>query len=234
MKKNKCYLFSFLIAFLVLTLVLIITGSTPFGNNSIVVSDFRDQYITFINYFKTIFYGNNNFLYTFSGTLGTNMLNLSAYYLISIFNLTTIFVSSKYMYTFLTLIVLVKLSLSSTTFMYYLNKKNGFKKINYLFAISYGLMSYNMAFYFHIMWLDAIILLPLVILGIEKIFKNEGSSLYIFALGLTIMSNYYIGVIVCLFSVIYFIYYYISNYNRFDKIKVIKKYIIGVMTENIS
>ena len=41
------------------------------------------------------------------------------------------------------------------------------------------------------------------------------------------MSNYYIGVIVCLFSVIYFIYYYISNYNRFDKIKVIKKYIIG-------
>ena len=227
MKKNKCYLFSFLIVFLVLTLVLIITGSTPFGNNSIVVSDFRDQYITFINYFKTIFYGNNNFLYTFSGTLGTNMLNLSAYYLISIFNLTTIFVSSKYMYTFLTLIVLVKLSLSSTTFMYYLNKKNGFKKINYLFAISYGLMSYNMAFYFHIMWLDAIILLPLVILGIEKIFKNEGSSLYIFALGLTIMSNYYIGVIVCLFSVIYFIYYYISNYNRFDKIKVIKKYIIG-------
>ena len=36
MKKNKCYLFSFLIVFLVLTLVLIITGSTPFGNNSIV------------------------------------------------------------------------------------------------------------------------------------------------------------------------------------------------------
>lgn len=227
MKRNKCYLFSFLIVFLVLTLVLIVTGSTPFGNNSIVVSDFRDQYIAFINYFKTIFYGNNNFLYSFSGTLGTNMLNLSAYYLISIFNLITIFVSSKYMYTFLTLIVLVKLSLSSTTFMYYLNKKNGFKKLNYLFAISYGLMSYNMAFYFHIMWLDAIILLPLVILGIEKIFKNEGSSLYIFALGLTIMSNYYIGVIVCLFSVIYFIYYYISNYNKFDKTKVIKKYIIG-------
>ena len=59
---------------------------------------------------------------------------------------------------------------------------------------------------YHLMWLDAIILFPLIILGIDYIFEDKKPTLYIFTLALSIIFNYYIGVIVCLGSLIYFIY----------------------------
>jgi uncharacterized membrane protein YfhO len=68
------------------------------------------------------------------------------------------------------------------------------------------------------MWIDGLILLPLLALGVERIVKYKKPILYICSLALTLMANYYIGYMSCIFVLLYFFYFFISscgteNYN---------------------
>ena len=73
-----------------------------------------------------------------------------------------------------------------------------------VFSAAYALSAYTLAFINQFMWMDAVICLPLVIKGIDNIRSKRGGILYIAALSYTIISNFYIGYMVCLFSVVYF------------------------------
>ena len=69
------------------------------------------------------------------------------------------------------------------------------------------------------MWIDAMYILPFIVLGIEKIIDSGKCKTYIIALSLAIFSNYYIGYMLCIFSCIYFIYYYVCNSSKIKKNK---------------
>lgn len=223
MKKNLLKSFGITITIILITFLLL--GIFPFGNRSMVIIDSNTQYVTFLTYLRTILLGQNNFKYTFSSTLGQNMIPLIGYYLMSIFNILVIFFKPENMKILITILMIVKIGLCSTTMEYYLSKK--YKKNTLLFSICYGLMAYNIVYMYHIMWFDSIILFPLVILGIDKIFANKNPLLYITTLSLAIIFNYYIGFIICITSVLYFIYKYIFVYKKIDKFKVIIDYIVS-------
>lgn len=206
----------------ILLLSFLILRIYPFGDNSIVVIDANTQYITFLSYLKTILNGSNDFKYTFSATLGQNFLPLLGYYLMSLFNILVIFFKPENIKILFTLLIIIKIGLCSVTMEYYLEKK--YKKNTWIFSVCYGLMAYNIVYMYHTMWFDSIILLPFVILGIDKIFEDKNPAMYIFALALTIIFNYYIGFIICLTSVLYFIYKYIFELGKIDKFKVIVNY----------
>lgn len=55
------------------------------------------------------------------------------------------------------------------------------------------------------MWLDGVIYLPLVMLGLEKIIKEQKYGIYIIFLALAIFSNFYIGYMIGVFGFLYFI-----------------------------
>ena len=69
------------------------------------------------------------------------------------------------------------------------------------------------AYYWDLMWIDAMVFFPIVVLGIEKIINSRKPLTYIVALSLTLITNYYMGYMVCIFSVIYFLVYYFSKYS---------------------
>ena len=69
----------------------------------------------------------------------------------------------------------------------------------------YAFIGYNLAYFINIMWFDAVLLLPIVVLGIEQL-KNKKYYTYIIALTLSIISNFYIGFSVCIFSALYMLY----------------------------
>ena len=73
------------------------------------------------------------------------------------------------------------------------------------------------------MWLDGIIYLPLVVLGIKKIIDDDKFNFYIIFLFLSILSNYFIGYMICIFSCIFFLVYIIfkENITRRDLLKKI-------------
>lgn len=67
-----------------------------------------------------------------------------------------------------------------------------------------------------IMWLDAIALMPLVILGLHRMVRDGKFLLYTLALAGSLICNYYIALFVCIFTALYFpvCYFSMSPYLR--------------------
>ena len=66
------------------------------------------------------------------------------------------------------------------------------------------------------MWLDAMALLPLIILGLHKVIDGEGFTLYVVSLAVALISNFYIGFFICEFIVIYYIALYFMKTTGFS------------------
>ena len=72
-------------------------------------------------------------------------------------------------------------------------------------------MTYSIHYSMCVMWLDAAIWLPLIILGTERVLKGGKPWLFMVAFALTLFSNYYTAYMSALFTVIYYIFRYFSG-----------------------
>ena len=227
-KRWKYQIGAFIIPFLILTIFLFSKNSSFKG---LLISDANAQYSYLFQYLKNVFNGSESLFYSFAKGMGGSMYATFFYYLSSPFNLLLIFVPDKFVIDFMCILMITKISLSGFTMYYYLKNKNNHDFINFILALSYSLMSYNIMYYFNVMWLDAVYLTPIVVLGVDKILENKKSICYIFFLFLTIISNYYIGYMVCIFLIIYVCYKISVNYSiKKDKkiiLNIIKKFIIS-------
>lgn len=212
MKKNHrhntilYYIGAFFIPSVLMVIIFAFAGIWPFGSKSILTSDLMNQYVQFLSYLREIYKGNHSLFYTFSKTFGGEMISLYSYYLVSPLNLLLLPFRTEWLPQAIELLILIKISLCSLSF-YFLISHLGKRAeaSGLIFSVSYALMAYNMAYFFHLMWLDSIILLPLVILGIHRILDGHFPVLYMLSLGFAIIFNYYIGFMICIFSVLYFV-----------------------------
>lgn len=205
---------------MVLIVVCIFQGIYPFGDKTIMTGDITYQFVDYLAYYKTIFFGNNDFTYTFSKTLGGDMVGFSAYYLFSPFNLILLFIPNKFLPVGIMLLILIKCGLCGLSFNYMLNKQNGINKSSLIFSSAYALMGYIVVYFQLYAYFDNLMLLPCIVLGIHNLIKNPKKKLnYIVCLFLGIVINYYIGWMLCLFSALYFVYYLILTTERFSDIR---------------
>ncbi len=208
-KRNKIvlYLLSALLPMVLLSMVLAAAGITPFGNNSLVMVDMSNQYIDYFAYFKTLFSGGGNTLfYTFAKNLGGDMFGLAAYYLFSPFNLLLLLFSNQMLPMGVTLVFLLKIGACGLSFCYYLGRSARLRWTTLLFSTSYACIAYTVAYCFNVMWLDGVLLLPLLVLGLDRLFAGGKARLYVASLALALATNYYIGYMLCIFSLLYFLY----------------------------
>ena len=228
-KNNKNYVLAVILPIVIMLIVYIFNHIYPFGDNIVAMGDGYNQYPGMLNNFLNILKGKENLFYTFKGLLGFNTYATLVYYT---FNITNIFglLFSNVM-QFYNFIVIFKIMLCSLTMFIYLNYVRK-RKINYLFSICYALSTYNLLYYFNYMWFDSIILLPIVMMGIEKIFKEDSYLLYVVNLSCTIIFNFYIGYMICIFSVIYFIYK--SIIKGFNKSRIFKYLFYSLLSGLIS
>ena len=231
-KKKLFLLFfaAFLLAFLAQAAVFAFNGIYPFGSKSILTFDMHNQYVSYFSYLRQVLKGKHSLLYTFSKTMGGDMYGFAAYYLISPLNFLLLFFDTNQLPLAIELITLVKIGLCALTcciclyrFPAYSEKgfqpsdeADGSEKASFAdsmckafmllaFSCCYGLMSYNIANAMNLMWLDCVICFPLVILGIVKIRSGRNTFLYIISLGFALMTSFYIGYILCLGSVVFFL-----------------------------
>lgn len=227
----KKYFLAFIIPVAILVLSFIFNG-VIFGDFSAFVSDSQLQYQQLLIYLKRFFVGSSSFSYTFQVGFGTPLISTFAYYLMSPFNILVNFFSYENIEVCFLLLSFIKIGLCGVTMYSYL-KYNYTSKYLLLFAISYALSFYIVINYFNIMWLDAYFLAPLLLLGIDKLIKERKPLLYGIVLFLIILTNYYMGYMCCLYSVLYFVYKYLLMKNK-DK-RIILNFIIisllsGLMT----
>ena len=181
----------------------------PFGNETVLLRDSVGQYIDFISYLKTIIAGENDLFYTFSKNLGGDMLSLMAYYLISPFNLLFAFSTTENLPLFYTAVVILKLSLCGGVMYFVLDRQYGAKISHLIFSTAYAFMAYNIFYEWNIMWLDGVMVLPLIGYGVYKIWNHNSYKLYIISLAYALLTNFYIGYMLCAASVIFCAAYFV-------------------------
>ena len=72
-------------------------------------------------------------------------------------------------------------------------------------GIAFGFCGYIMAYGHHIIWLEGLILMPVLAIAIEKLNYDKKVVPYTLLLAFIIIVNFYYAVYVCLFAVFYFL-----------------------------
>ena len=201
------YALSFIIPVAILAGIFIGRDVFPFGDNIYLRSDCYHQYAPFHKELYRKLTEGGSLLYSWNIGMGVNFTALYSYYLASPVNLLLgLIAPTGNILVTIDLYILIKTGLCGLTCGYYLHKRYGGKNLAFAaVAVFYALSSYMAAFSWNVMWLDCLVLLPLIVLGMDQLIKENKYFLYTIALGLSIFSNYYISIMICIFLVFYFI-----------------------------
>lgn len=197
---------SFVLPVVIMLSIFIVRGIFPFGGRSFLCSDMFHQYMPFFEEFMDKIKGGDGLFYSYHVGIGTNFLALYVYYLASPLHWLAFLIPQTYLMEFMSYLVIVKMGLCGFTFFLYLKERFECKDCNMLFfACFYALSGYMAAYNWNIMWLDCVLLLPLIVLGLERLVKEGRWKLYCVTLALSILTNYYISIMICIFLVLYFV-----------------------------
>ena len=209
----------FLPAFIML-FICIALDIYPFGKVSILVADMRYQFVDYIGYMKSIFFGNNDFLYSFSKTFGGDMSGFAAYYLFNPFYLMLLLFPNSELPAGIMWMVVVMCGFCGLAFNRLLKEVYGNRIASLIFSTAYALMGYYVAYVNCIHYFFSIIMFPLVILGLYKTYRSKKINLFfIFSITLCVCSNYYIGYMVLIFTAAFFVCMYINDLESIKDLK---------------
>lgn len=205
-QKNIIYILSALIPFALMMIIFIVNGIYPFGDRSFLHIDMYHQYFPFLTEFYHKIQNGESLFYSFQTGIGSNFLALFVYYLASPFNWLCLLFPEHLLIEFMSYFVVLKIGACGFTFSYYLKKHFNSNSLTIVFfATFYALSGYMAAYNWNVMWLDCVVLAPLIILGLEKLVNEGKYKLYCITLALAILSNYYICIMICIYLVLYFL-----------------------------
>ncbi|WP_277408953.1 YfhO family protein [Lacrimispora xylanisolvens] len=205
-KDSDGLIAAFFVPVIIMIIIFAQRGIFPFGEESFLRTDMYHQYAPFFSEFQYKLTHGGSLLYSWDIGMGVNFSALYSYYLASPLNWLIVLCPKKFIIEFMTYMIVVKIGLSGLAFSWYLRRH--FKTVDFgiaFFGIFYALSGYMAAYSWNIMWLDCILLFPLIMLGLEKLVQEKKCILYCITLGLSILSNYYISIMICIFMVFYFL-----------------------------
>lgn len=216
-KNEYGYLsYAFILPVIIMLAIYFALGHKPFGDLSVLTLDLNAQYVYFYEALRDFVHGDSSLLYSFSRSLGGEFMGIYAYYVASpISYIVAIFPKSMMLFALLTIIV-IKVGLCGLTFGFYLHKqsKNPDKISILIFSLMYALSAYVITYQNNIMWLDGLFLLPILTYSIERLIKDRKYILFIGALSLMMMSHYYIGYMLCWYTLFCFFFTYFKEENK--------------------
>ena len=196
----------------------------PFGDRCILKVDLFHQYAPYLEEFRSRLITGKSMIYSWEGGLGKDFLSQTAYYTTSPVNLLYFLFPRHMISEAVALIIMIKVGLCSSAFTWYLRehfKRNDLSIL--VFGLLYGFCAFVTCYYWNIMWMDTVVLFPLVALGIEKLITENRIGLYYGGLLLTMLVNFYLAVLVCILITLYYIVFTLSNYSfKKDLSKIVR------------
>ena len=236
--KNRYVFLTTVLATACIAVIYVIFSVFPFGSITVMRMDLYHQYGPLFAELYDRIVEHKSLLYSWITGGGSSFLGNYLNYLSSPLSFLIFLFDKEDISYAITFIVAFKCMLSATSFSYYLKKS--FNKDNYFlsaFGILYAFSAYFLAYYWNVMWLDAMIMLPLIALGIEKIFKTGDIKLYTVSLVILFFANYYMGYMCCIFAVLYFFVCFINTYSNDGKLNenavYEKKYSTKALMNNV-
>lgn len=222
--RNKAYLLSAVLPPAILYIAYIIFGMYPFGERSVLGLDLNAQYVYYFEYMYDVFGGKESIFYCWSGSLSGEFLGLFAYYLASPFNLIIWLFPRTHITEGIMAMLLVKCAAAGFSASLMLKRRRGYSDFTaVLFSAMYALCGYFTSQSVNPMWLDGLIALPLVIIGVERVCDKRKFLMYALSLIYIFVANFYIGYMVGIFSAIYFVYYLASGKSTAKELRGIFK-----------
>ncbi|MDO4635170.1 MAG: YfhO family protein [Streptococcus sp.] len=230
-RKIKKLLFpslSFCIPIVIFTIVLAIYGIYFGSDKTILASDGFHQYVIFAQTLRDILHGRDSLFYTFTSGLGLNFYALMSYYLGSFLTPLYYFFDLQSMPDAIYLITILKIGLISLSANTCFTRM--YKKVDKLWvlilSVYYSLMSFLISQLEINMWLDAFIMFPVILLGLQRLIKSSKAILYYISLTILFIQNYYFGYMFSLFLVIYFPVYIVNIKGLKNKIGLLLRFCI--------
>jgi len=189
------FILTFVIPVVIISLAYFGIEIYPGGPNTILTMDMGAQYMPFFASLRYIGKSDNSWLFSMAGALGNNFSGYAYYGIYSPLTWITVLFPLEQLPNVIYFITIAKIGLCGTTFCFYLweaySEKRHYVSI-LLLSCCYALMAYNIGYALNLMWIDGVIMLPLILVGIERVLKNEKATLFILSVLFSIGLNYYI------------------------------------------
>ncbi|MCR5041634.1 MAG: YfhO family protein, partial [Clostridia bacterium] len=207
-----------LLAVIVMLFVMLCHKIYPFGDMTILRMDLYHQYgPLYAELYDKLTTGGSLF-YSWESGLGGAFLGNLLNYCSSPFAIVMLIAGHYHMPGAIAAMITLKAALAAWTFTYFIKKSFGKSGLSgAAFALAYTFCGWFVAYYWDLMWVDAFAVFPLVILGIEYIIQGKKPWMFILSLTYVLFTNYYMGYMTVIMSVIYFLFYYFGRYTIGEK-----------------
>lgn len=224
-KTAALYLLAFIIPAILILAALTGMIITPFGDNSLVLSDGDGLYINFLGYVGRTVKGQEGFLFSFEKGLGGNMMSSWGWFLLNpLFALFGLADITNYMQAY-TWVSLLNFCVCGVTMYILLKDLYGHRVSNLIFSTAYALNGFLVANVFQMNFFACIPVLPLMVLGLRWILSNRNPLLYILSLAYSLLMNFYFGFMLCAASFLIFIVFFLADREQIaDRKSVAIKY----------
>ncbi len=205
--KNGYIFAAFLIPVLLMTACYAVFGASPVGNeHSVLALDLNAQYVFYFDYIHDVIRNGESLMYSWSRNLSGEFFGIIGYYLASPFNIIVWLFPREMITEGLFFMMLAKFGACGVTFAIFAHKSMKLSKaVSAIFAPLYAMCAYMVVQTMDPMWLDCVIALPLVCFGIDSLIRENRFRLLAGSLVYCFVANFYIGFMIAIFAVLYFL-----------------------------
>ena len=216
-KMKLKYSSLFFVPFVVMLGVFLSLGLTPFSQNSIHSGDFLSQYFPlYIGLHKLFWSGDfSGLFWSFEKSLGGAMPSVWGFNSLSPFTFLYVIFPISSFQVLSYVIPLLRAGVMGVVFGYFLEKKfQGVSKHYWLslgLASSYALSGFVVSQQYNPNFLDNLVYIPFVLLGIEEVANGKRSVKLPLFLAISLITDFYTGYMMCLFVALYTFYVVFSK-----------------------
>lgn len=208
-KQILIYIFAFIVPALLYAAAWAQNGIIYGGELTPLTNDLLKQFAPNIASLRYVWNGQNSLFYNWANDLGGDYYSLFALSLSSPLNSLTILWDLRELPNAIYILMLIKIGLCGLSFCVFIRyeiRRIDNSWIDIIFCCCYALMSYLFAFGLCIMWIDILVLLPIVLIGVGRLIEGKGSLVYILSLAFLIFVNFYTAISACFYIFLYFLF----------------------------
>ena len=214
-KRTIGYILAFIVPCLFMTMILYLQRAIPFGKATFLYGDAYNQYYAVFREMLRWLKDPQRSLILWDRGLGVDFYANMLYYGLSPFNVILVVMGEEGLELSMTVVTVLKMAcIGVTTYYFFLHTgcpagQDGTNKKHFLVSLAaslaFSLSGFVLAYNHNLMWLDGLILLPLLALAIERLVTEGKWRAFVILLVLTMVTNFYFAVYICFFCFLYFL-----------------------------
>lgn len=201
-RKAGSLISAFLAAFMtavIFALLMLVMRLYPFGDNTLLYGE-GGRYLSVLGNISGVALHPDSLFYSWSSAMGTNMSEISAAFLFSPLNYLLLLFPGNLLLGF-HIIAGLRLSLASFAFCIWLNRKPGLHIFSRaILGVAYAYTGFMMQYLTGAYIADGAVFLPLLAVGVERIYEGKGILFYVLALAAAVLTGYRMIAVFCLAS----------------------------------